>query len=79
MLGRHWQQETLGHPVPQEKSRAGQKQLAVRWMTPKQAELAQAAIEETRSLTAAARKRATALECHPDRVTLPGVFGNPLL
>jgi hypothetical protein len=62
-----------------EKSRGGQKQLAVRWMTPKQAELAKAAIQEARKLTAAARKRAEILEAQPHRVTLPGITGNRLL
>lgn len=62
-----------------EKSRGGQKQLAIRWMTPKQAELAKAAIQEARKLTAAARKRAEILEARPDRVTLPGITGNRLL
>lgn len=62
-----------------EKSRGGQKQLAIRWMTPKQAELAKAAIQEARKLTVAARKRAEILEAQPDRVTLPGITGNRLL
>lgn len=62
-----------------EKSRGGQKQLAIRWMTPKQAELAKAAIQEARKLTVAARKRAEILEAQPDRVALPGITGNRLL
>jgi len=62
-----------------EKSRGGRKQLAVRWMTPKQAELARTAIQEAKKLTLAARKRARQLEARPDRVTLPGIAGNRLL
>jgi len=62
-----------------EKSRGGRKQLAVRWMTPKQAELAREAIHEAGKLTFAARKRAQILEARPDRVTLPGISGNRLL
>ena len=62
-----------------EKSRGGRKQLAVRWMTPKQAELAREAIHEAGKLTFAARKRAQILEAGPDRVTLPGITGNRLL
>jgi integrase len=54
-----------------EKSPGGEKQLAVRWMTPNQAELAQAAIEEVRKLTNAARDRARILESRPDTVLLP--------
>jgi hypothetical protein len=62
-----------------EKSRGGRKQLAVRWMTPRQAELARTAIQEAKKLTLAARKRARRLEAWPDRVTLPGITGNRLL
>lgn len=62
-----------------EKSRGGLKQLAVRWMTPKQAELAKTAIKEARSITSAARDRARILEKAPDRVPLPGFRWNVLL
>jgi hypothetical protein len=62
-----------------EKSRGGQKQLAVRWMTPKQAELAKRAIQEANRLMAPVRERAKTLEARPDRVTLPGVPHNALL
>jgi hypothetical protein len=54
-----------------EKSPGGEKQLAVRWMTPNQAEIARAAIEEVRKLTKAARNRARILESRPDTVPLP--------
>jgi hypothetical protein len=62
-----------------EKSRGGKKQLAVRWMTPKQTELAKQAVHEVRKLTVEARKRARELEAHPDRVVLPGTAGNAIL
>lgn len=62
-----------------EKSRGGMKQLAVRWMTPKQAELAKTAIEEALGITNAARARARILEKAPDRVPLPGYRWNSLL
>lgn len=62
-----------------EKSRGGQKQLAVRWMTPKQAELAKRAIQEASRLMAPVRERAKTLEARPDRVTLSGVPHNALL
>ena len=62
-----------------EKSRGGRKQLAVRWMTPKQAELAKQAIYEVRKLTAEARRRARVLEAYPDRVVLPGTAANAIL
>ena len=56
-----------------EKSKGGRKMLAVRWLTPLQAELAQAAIAEIRRLTTAARVQAKALEVQPDRIVLPGI------
>ncbi|MCA9945188.1 MAG: hypothetical protein KC449_17000 [Anaerolineales bacterium] len=56
-----------------EKSKGGRKMLAVRWLTPLQAELAQAAIAEIRQLTAAARVQAKELETQPDRIVLPGI------
>jgi hypothetical protein len=62
-----------------EKSRGGEKQLAVRWMTPKQAELAKEAIKEARSITEIARTQARVLETAPDRVPLPGFRWNTLL
>ena len=62
-----------------EKSRGGQKQLAVRWMTPKQAELATGAIKEARAITGPARTQARILETTPDRVPLPGRRWNALL
>ncbi len=62
-----------------EKSRDGQKQLAVRWMTPKQAELATGAIKEARAITGSARAQARVLETTPDRVRLPGRHRNDML
>ncbi len=62
-----------------EKSRGGQKQLAVRWMTPKQAELATGAIKEARSITGPARAQARVLETTPDRVRLRGHRWNAML
>jgi len=62
-----------------EKSRGGKKQLAVRWMTPKQAELAKHAIHQVRKLTVDARKQARVLEAHPDRVVLPRTAANSIL
>ena len=43
----------------------------VRWLSPIQAELAQTAVAEIRSLTASARQRARMLEQFPDRVAIP--------
>lgn len=62
-----------------EKSRGGEKRLAVRWLTAAQSELAKAAISEARSLTEAARKRARILEQHPDTVPLPDISPDDLL
>jgi hypothetical protein len=62
-----------------EKSHGGQKQLAVRWMTPKQDELATSAIKEARAITGPARAQATVLETTPNRVRLPGHRWNEML
>jgi len=56
-----------------EKSKGGRNMLAVRWLTPLQAELAQEAIAEIRQLTVAARAQAKVLEAQPDRIILPGI------
>lgn len=69
----HSGQAAYGIRYYKEKSRNGQKKLAVRWLTPLQAELAQAAIAEIRQLTATARVQARELEAHPDRIILPGI------
>jgi len=45
---------------------------AVRWLSPVQAELAQAAVTEIRQLTADPRAQAKVLEQSPDRVPIPG-------
>jgi hypothetical protein len=66
-------QKRCGLRYHKEKSVGGEKQLAVRWMTSKQAELAHAAISEVRRLTFRARNRARILESHPDSVPLPGI------
>ena len=55
-----------------EKSRGGEKQLATRWMTPKQAKIVLSAVRETRGLTKNARLQAQRLEARPDTVQLPG-------
>jgi hypothetical protein len=55
-----------------EKSRGGAKLLAVRWLTPIGAALAQEAIGGIRKITHAARERAQVLENSPHRVPLPG-------
>ncbi len=55
-----------------EKSRGGRRLLAVRWLTPIGAALAQEAIESIRKITHAARQRAQVLERSPHRVPLPG-------
>lgn len=68
------QQRRYGLRFHKEKSIGGQKQLAVRWLTPKQAELAKAAVVELRRLTRQVRTRAKVLESHPDTVPLPGVL-----
>jgi integrase len=56
-----------------EKSVGGQKQLAVRWLTHRQAELANSAVAEVRQLTKEARHRALILESRADIVPLPEV------
>lgn len=56
-----------------EKSRGGQKMLAVRWLTNIGAELARQSVSEIRTLTADARHRAQDLERSPNRVTIPEV------
>jgi integrase len=55
-----------------EKAGYGAETGAVHWLSPAQAQLAQAAVAEIRALTAAARERAQVLEQQPDRVPLPG-------
>jgi hypothetical protein len=55
-----------------EKSRGGAKLLAVRWLTPIGAALAQEALAKIRKITRAARQRAQVLERFPHRVPLPG-------
>ncbi len=55
-----------------EKSRGGARLLAVRWLTPIGAALAQEAIGRIRKITHAARQRAQVLENSPHRVPLPG-------
>lgn len=59
-----------------EKSVGGEKQLAVRWLTPTQAELAKSAIAEVQQLTRDARDRAQILESNPDTVPLPEVLAD---
>lgn len=54
-----------------EKTVDGEPDLAVRWLTPLQAELAQEAIAELRGLTAEPRERARELERDPHRFPLP--------
>ena len=73
------QQRRYGLRFHKEKSIGGQKQLAVRWMTLKQAELAKAAVAELRRLTQRARKRAGILEFQPDTVPLPGIRPGAML
>src|SRR5271157_349509 len=55
-----------------EKSRGGRRLLAVRWLTPIGAALAQEAIDRIRKITHAARQRAHVLENSSHRVPLPG-------
>ena len=55
-----------------EKTRGGARLLAVRWLTPIGAELAQEAISWIRKVTHAARQRAKLLEISPHRVPIPG-------
>ncbi len=69
----HPKQEAYGIRYYKEKSKGGQKMLAVRWLTPLQAELAQQAIAEIRRLTATARVQAREIEAHPDRIIFPGI------
>ncbi|MBE2197493.1 MAG: hypothetical protein IAE79_02710 [Anaerolinea sp.] len=68
----HQGQEVYGLRYYKEKTRGREKMLAVRWLTPLQAELAEEAIGEIRQLTARARERASVLEAHPERVPIPG-------
>jgi hypothetical protein len=56
-----------------EKSKDPRRALETRWLTPRQSELAQAAIAEVRELTVAARTRASVLEADPETVPLPGI------
>jgi hypothetical protein len=69
----HRGQVVYGIRYHKEKSKGGRKMLAVRWLTPLQAELAQAAIAEIRQLTGVVRAQAKALEAQPDRIVLPGI------
>lgn len=69
----HDGQTAYGVRYYKEKSKGGRKMLAVRWLTPLQAELAQAAISEIRHLTTAVRIQARELEAQPDRIVLPNV------
>ncbi len=62
-----------------EKSRRGEKRLAVRWLTAAQAELAKTAIAEVKDITEIARKRARILEQHPDTVPLPDISPDDLM
>jgi hypothetical protein len=62
-----------------EKSPGGEKQLATRWLTPAQAELARGAIAEVKTLTKPARDRARVLEMSPSTVELPGVAPDAVL
>ncbi|MFQ5433602.1 MAG: hypothetical protein ACE5FD_01885 [Anaerolineae bacterium] len=64
-------QSVYGLRYYREKTPGGEKDLAIRWLTPLQAELAQEAIAEIRNLTADARVRARELEQDPDRFPLP--------
>ena len=65
-------QPRFGLRYYREKSRGGRRLLAVRWLTPIGAALAQEAIERIRKITHAARQRAQVLERSPHRVPLPG-------
>lgn len=55
-----------------EKSGFGPERIAIRWLSPIQAQLARTAVAEIRTLTASARERAKILEACPDRVPIPG-------
>lgn len=67
----HQGQKVYGLRYYKEKTRGREKMLAVRWLTPLQAELAEEAIGEIRQLTARARERARVLEAYPERVPIP--------
>jgi hypothetical protein len=66
-------ERTWGIRFNKEKSKGRRRTLETRWLTPRQSELAQAAVAEVRALTAAARARASVLEANPNTVPLPGV------
>lgn len=72
----HQGQQAYGLRYYKEKARGREKMLAVRWLTPLQAELAKEAIGEIRQLTIRARERARVLEAHPERVPIPGYRPN---
>lgn len=62
-----------------EKSRGGEKRLAIHWMTRAQGELAKAAIREVRRITRAVRRRARELERDPATLPIPNVSRNAKL
>lgn len=64
--------ERYGLRYHREKSGQGPERVAIRWLSPAQAQLARSAIQEIRALTAQARDRAHILEAHPNRVPMPG-------
>ncbi len=64
-------QPRYGPRYYREKSRGGARLLAVRWLTPIGAALAQEAIGRIRKITRVARQRAQVLENSPHRVPLP--------
>lgn len=69
---RHHGQDYYGLRYHREKVGSSLEATAVRWLSPVQAELAQAVGAEIRQLTAAPRVQAKILERHPDRVPIPG-------
>jgi integrase len=62
-----------------EKVRHAENRYDIRYLSPKQAELARHAVHRLRLLTAEVRRQAQVLEQDPSRVTLPGFTGNDRL
>lgn len=72
-------QEVMGIRYYVEKVRGGAFATGIRWLSPVQAELARAALDEIKELTASARAQAKILEKYPDKVELLGFKPDDLL
>lgn len=70
---------TYGLRYYREKVRHAENRYDIRYLSPKQAELARHAVQRLRLLTAAVRVQARVLEQEPSRVAIPGFTGNDRL